>query len=77
MGGPQQSGSPERGDPEAQQGGQERERGTGAPAAPTAAACLADRLRGDFDILSRRPEMIYLDTAATSLKPNAVLQARR
>lgn len=37
---------------------------------------LADRVRGDFDILSRRPDLVYLDTAATALKPNAVLQAR-
>lgn len=38
---------------------------------------LADRLRKDFDILSRKPDLVYLDTAATSLKPNAVLQARQ
>ncbi|KAL4429361.1 hypothetical protein ABPG77_005135 [Micractinium sp. CCAP 211/92] len=36
---------------------------------------LAERIRPDFDILRNKPSLCYLDTAATALKPNAVLKA--
>ena len=35
---------------------------------------LGSRLRADFDILHNKPNLVYLDTAATALKPNKVLQ---
>lgn len=31
--------------------------------------------RAAFDLLQRRPELVYLDTAATAQKPAPVLQA--
>lgn len=34
---------------------------------------LAERVRHDFDIFRKRPEILYLDTAATSQHPDAVL----
>lgn len=39
---------------------------------------LGERVRGDFDVLKREVHghpLVYLDTAATSLKPNSMLQA--
>lgn len=38
---------------------------------------LAGRVRRDFDIFRKRPEILYLDTAATSQHPDAVLQVRQ
>lgn len=37
---------------------------------------LGERVRHDFDLFSKRPEILYLDTAATSQHPNAVLKVR-
>ena len=34
-------------------------------------------LRADFPLLTRHPEIVYLDSACTSLKPQAVLEAER
>lgn len=38
---------------------------------------LAERVRHDFDIFRKRPEILYLDTAATSQHPDAVLHVRQ
>jgi selenocysteine lyase/cysteine desulfurase len=35
---------------------------------------LGSRLRPEFDIFQNRSGLVYLDTAATALKPNKVLQ---
>ena len=35
---------------------------------------LGSRCRAEFDLLHNRPGLVYLDTAATALKPNKVLQ---
>lgn len=40
-------------------------------------SCLAERVRRDFDLFRKRPEVLYLDTAATSQHPDAVLHVRR
>jgi hypothetical protein len=36
---------------------------------------MGERLRPDFDLFKNRPELVYLDTAATSQKPLSVLEA--
>ncbi|KAL4458639.1 hypothetical protein ABPG75_013504 [Micractinium tetrahymenae] len=46
-----------------------------ASPASTTGGSLAERVRPDFDILRNKPSLLYLDTAATALKPSAVLQA--
>ena len=50
-----------------------------APAAPAPATALDPRaLRADFPILAQRPHgmpLVYLDSAATSQKPLAVIEA--
>jgi cysteine desulfurase/selenocysteine lyase len=40
-----------------------------------AGAIDADRIAAEFPILERRPELVYLDSAATAQKPHAVLDA--
>lgn len=36
---------------------------------------LTERIRSDFPVLQKHPDLIYLDSAATSLKPRAVIAA--
>ncbi len=52
----------------------------GGPATPAASGYEVERLRADFPILKRRVNgkpLVYLDNAATSQKPAAVIDAVR